>query len=384
MSVAQPLRISYIELQSAEDIEFIELISRGCRCGIRQQGKNHYREEFPEPLTVLDRSLSFSVHRKTWYSAFIPVIKVLPIDVNDVLSNSAEQKFQTVYSKLNITIGLSAGDTSVVVPDQDNSTPPDTDGPHVTTEHLLSQRPRFRILVVGRSGVGKSTLINRAFGIEEASAQDFWPGKTDIERELISPQNDRFVLHDSQGFEAGMDYNGADVQAFVVRRKMQQHIKDQLHIVWLCLTTPIEDHGDRLLDPSAETLLEKHTSVLQNIPIIVVFTKYDKLLTTMAMRKEVDPGAAAKEYLQVHCIDPIAKFAAGTNLSYVTVSSKPGQAEGYKRLIALTYEKVIETLGPQQSMPPPSVVPSMVRRPPSLDLKIESTIAEQSYVTRNC
>lgn len=317
MSVAQLLRISYIELRSAEDTEFIEF---------RQQGKNHYREEFPEPLTVLGRLLSLLVHRKTWYSPFKPVIREFQIDVNDVLSNSPDQRSHTVRSKLDITVGLSPGCSSDVVPVQDNSTPLNTDNSRLITEQLPSQCLRFRILVIGQAGVGKSTLIQRAFGIEQASPSHARPGKTDIEKEFIPPQINRFILHDSQGFEAGIDYSDVLVKEFIVRRKMQQHVKDRLHAVWLCLSTPIEDSEDILLHCSVETFLKEHRSVLQNIPTVVVFTKYDKLLTNMEKQDKVDPDAAAKQYLQKQCFDPIARFAGDANLSYIAVSSSPGLA----------------------------------------------------------
>ncbi|KAI6135275.1 hypothetical protein EDD17DRAFT_1604367 [Pisolithus thermaeus] len=128
MSAAQPLRISYIELQSARDVEYVEVLFLGCRRGIRQQDENHFREEFPEPITVQGEAFSFSVHRKRWYSFCIPAVNSIQINVRDILSGSRSHKFQTERSKLDITIGLSPNCTSVdVVPAQDNSTPPNTD-----------------------------------------------------------------------------------------------------------------------------------------------------------------------------------------------------------------------------------------------------------------
>ncbi|KIK17545.1 hypothetical protein PISMIDRAFT_111162 [Pisolithus microcarpus 441] len=81
-------------------------------------------------------------------------------------------------------------------------------------------------------GVGKSTLINRTFGIERASAENSEPGKASIEKELISQQNDRFVLHDSAGFEPADNVDCNSVKSFVEKRKKQEHAKDQLHAVW--------------------------------------------------------------------------------------------------------------------------------------------------------
>ncbi|OAX33212.1 hypothetical protein K503DRAFT_650987, partial [Rhizopogon vinicolor AM-OR11-026] len=67
-----------------------------------------------------------------------------------------------------------------------------------TTDEIFRICPRFRILVIGKTGVGKSSIINHAFGVQKAFASNEQPGKADINTEHISPQNDKFVLHDSQ------------------------------------------------------------------------------------------------------------------------------------------------------------------------------------------
>ncbi|KIK17555.1 hypothetical protein PISMIDRAFT_222223 [Pisolithus microcarpus 441] len=386
MSVAQPLRISYIELRSAKDIESIEVLFLGCRRSIQRQDKNHFREEFPESLTVQGEALSFLVRWKKWYSFYKPSVNNIQIRVRDVLPDSRSHKFQTERSKLDITIGLSSDPPPAdVVPTQGKSTPSSNDSLRPTTEALLDQCPRFRILVIGQSGVGKSTLIQRAFGIEKASAENLKPGRALIEEELISPQNNRFVLHDSNGFEPADNANCDAVKSFIIDRKKREHVKDQLHAVWLCFRIPIPGHGERLLEDGAETFLKEDTSVLQNIPTIVVFTKYDKLLTHMLMEKETDPEAAAEQYLRKHCYAPIEEFARGADLSYVAVSSfaTPGLDERRKRLIDLTHKKVTERFKLQVDTPSPVSVVTLMAQRISPQLKIQGSIdvGRQRYWT---
>jgi len=44
--------------------------------------------------------------------------------------------------------------------------------------------------------------------------------------------NERFVVHDSLGFEAGDEGNMEIVKDFVARRKAMPRLKDQLHAIW--------------------------------------------------------------------------------------------------------------------------------------------------------
>jgi hypothetical protein len=58
------------------------------------------------------------------------------------------------------------------------------------------------------------------------------PGDADIDHEFISPQNDKFVLHDSKGFEPGEVDNLKIVRDFIDRRRNMSAPEHQLHAVW--------------------------------------------------------------------------------------------------------------------------------------------------------
>ncbi|KAG2362903.1 hypothetical protein BDR07DRAFT_1283567, partial [Suillus spraguei] len=143
-------------------------------------------------------------------------------------------------------------------------------------------------------GVGKSSLINHAFGVHEALASTHKPGEADIDHEFFSPQNDKFVLHDSKGFEPGEEGNVNIVRGFIERRINTPALKDQLHAVWLCFEIPRA--GGRLLETGTEDFLSLKCGgklgnsewingylsirlefIYGQVPVIVVFTKYDRV-----------------------------------------------------------------------------------------------------------
>ncbi|KIM61832.1 hypothetical protein SCLCIDRAFT_66510, partial [Scleroderma citrinum Foug A] len=76
--------------------------------------------------------------------------------------------------------------------------PPHSGSLDPSTEEILRQCPRFRILVMGKSGVGKTSLINSTFGIDDARPEHYESGEANIDTSLCSKLNDRFVLHDSK------------------------------------------------------------------------------------------------------------------------------------------------------------------------------------------
>ena len=69
----------------------------------------------------------------------------------------------------------------------------------------------------------------------------------DITQGMTSDQNDRFILHDSKGFEYGDIDNLDVVTKFIKERRNHQDIKEQLHAVW-CVPTQRIDVSDLTCD----------------------------------------------------------------------------------------------------------------------------------------
>ncbi|KAH9045187.1 hypothetical protein EDB85DRAFT_2270240 [Lactarius pseudohatsudake] len=148
------------------------------------------------------------------------------------------------------------------------------------------------------SGAGKSTLINRIFGIDAAHVEDYKPGRADIQDEFVSAENPYFVLHDSKGFEPGDLANFEIVRDFLQQRSGPElPLSDRIHGLWLCIETPLA--GARVLERGDEKLLQfAHKN---KVPIVVVFTQYDKLVRTKEyelQESEPDPTRRRKRSVE--------------------------------------------------------------------------------------
>ena len=53
-----------------------------------------------------------------------------------------------------------------------------------------------------------------------------------IENELIFRSNDKFVFHDSEGFEAGHEAEFVKAKEFIADRAKTTFLKKRIHAIW--------------------------------------------------------------------------------------------------------------------------------------------------------
>ncbi|KIM44169.1 hypothetical protein M413DRAFT_443207 [Hebeloma cylindrosporum] len=217
-------------------------------------------------------------------------------------------------------------------------------------DNIFKECPRFRILISGKTGVGKTTLIKETFNIDQLEESDKDRGKCDIEQEISSSQNDLFVLHDSQGFEAGEVDNFNTVKTFIDSRARMPEIKDRLHAVWLCIQIPHVD--GRLIETGDEEFLKLP---FDDLPVVIVFTQYDRLYHQfsydLARSGELQNKTAeernerieqeSERYFQKNCIEQLKSIKhQPKRMKWVKVSSRPNHRKTLKVLTDVTEELV--------------------------------------------
>lgn len=126
------------------------------------------------------------------------------------------------------------------------------------------------VLVIGNSGVGKSTLINAVLGEEKAKTG--WGTTGTTERlEIYENENIPFRIIDSVGFEP----------SFIKRQKAINSVKkwskasakegneyNEINVIWFC----IDGTARKLFSNTIKDLL-KSISMWKSVPVIAVITK---------------------------------------------------------------------------------------------------------------
>lgn len=129
---------------------------------------------------------------------------------------------------------------------------------------------RGNVLVIGNSGVGKSTLINSVLGEDVAKTGYGITGTTDT-LEIYESDKVPFRVIDTIGFEPNFFIEQKAINA--VKKWSKESAKEgkednQINVIWFCV-----DGTSRKLFPKAIQSLSRATAMWKSVPIIVVITK---------------------------------------------------------------------------------------------------------------
>ncbi|KAI6102470.1 GTP-binding protein, partial [Pisolithus croceorrhizus] len=145
----------------------------------------------------------------------------------------------------------------------------------------------FRILVMGRANVGKTTILQRVCNTtdqpeifdgkgEKVSCviyvEGVQRGYHNIEDELVFRSSPGFVFHDSCGFEAGSEEEFNRMKEFVIDRAKVTKLDKRIHAIWYCI--PLNEIHRMVMTAETKFFDSCDTG---NVPVILLATKADTL-----------------------------------------------------------------------------------------------------------
>lgn len=124
------------------------------------------------------------------------------------------------------------------------------------------------LAVFGKTGVGKSTLVNAFFGTDVAETGIGEPVTQGLKYYKVAGRP--FGLYDSQGFEVGESAD--DILAkmrSIVETKRLASVSDQVHAIWYCVRS-----SDRRFEKSQADFVRQLIAL--GVPVVVVLTQVPK------------------------------------------------------------------------------------------------------------
>ncbi|KAN0134543.1 hypothetical protein V8E53_007689 [Lactarius tabidus] len=193
----------------------------------------------------------------------------------------------------------------------------------------------FRVLIIGRANAGKTSILqrvcettlspsiyrrtedSRSGQVKEVELDQLDPsmerGEHSIDDELLFSNHLGYVFHDSRGIESGSTKELGILQEFIRRKCEEKELRRRLHAIWYCV--PMDNQR-----PELDLKFYKDICLDKNVPVIVVFTKYDQFLRNVEMQvldypDEYPDGNvtdAVGKLFREHYLDPL-----GDDVKYV-------------------------------------------------------------------
>ncbi len=164
-------------------------------------------------------------------------------------------------------------------------------------ERKMEDLKTLNLMVLGKTGVGKSTLINTLFGENRVKTGLGRPVTTDIQRF----PGDHLTIYDTPGLELGGDNSMSNLLSQVVdvinKQVEEGTIDDAIHCILYCVSTP----SHRFEDNEAEFIKSLQAKIkTHNIPIFIVLTQSFNKADSAALKEHI-----ASLNLKIKAIVPV-------------------------------------------------------------------------------
>lgn len=196
----------------------------------------------------------------------------------------------------------------------------------------ISNLKRLNIIVIGKSGVGKSTLINSVFRGQIAETGLGRPVTQEIRK--IEKKDYPFTIYDTPGFELSSSQQKnvkSEIIEIIKKGQESRDISDAIHCIWYCINVG----GNRTFDSSEIKWLKEFLSDKSyvHVPIIVVLTQAVPKTKAIEMKAEVE-----KENIDIKKVIPVLAKDMNFDDEYIAKSY------GLDNLIEVMEEVLPESL----------------------------------------
>lgn len=200
------------------------------------------------------------------------------------------------------------------------------------TQNEYKKLNTLNVMILGKTGVGKSTLVNDIFNENLAETGQGKPITQSV-RKLTKP-GFPLAIYDTPGFELG-GKNGVDSLLEEVTGEINRGIKsgdinEAIHCIWYCISAP-----SSRFEPTEQAILKKFLGETSkyDVPVIFVLTQSFSKPNAKNLKMEIE-----KENLPIVNIVPVLAEDYPIDDEYVA------KAYGLDRLAEVTYNAVPEAL----------------------------------------